>query len=300
MGAFGQLESAWPVHGSILVKDDVAYFAAGRSSYLDGGIHLCALDPITGKVLDKQVLYSPDPNTGKMPSGDARTIPGVLADVLVSDGSSIYMRQEKVFSRGSENDPVARNRPHLLATGGFRDESWFNRTQWAVGAVARAQLLVFDEQTAYAIQAYPGTGRSNFFRPGDRGYLLFARLLEASSPRNSSTGGSRSRAKDKKSKQRWATRVPVRVIAMVLAGQNLFIAGPPDVVVDDDHLAAFEGRKGAGLWAVSAVDGAKLAQYELKHEPVFDGMAAAGGRLYIATANGEVLCFENADGKRLL
>ncbi len=35
--AFGQVESAWPVHGSVLVMGDMAYFAAGRSSFLDGG-----------------------------------------------------------------------------------------------------------------------------------------------------------------------------------------------------------------------------------------------------------------------
>ena len=51
IGAFGQLESAWPVHGSILVKDDVAYFAAGRSSQVDGGIFLYGLDAATGEVL---------------------------------------------------------------------------------------------------------------------------------------------------------------------------------------------------------------------------------------------------------
>ena len=285
VGAFGQLESAWPVQGSILVKDAVAYLAAGRSSYLDAGIYLYALDPITGRVLNKKVLYSPDPETGKMPSGDAKTIPGVLADILVSDGSSVYMRQEKVFGPSGQEDP------HLLATGGFRDDDWFNRTQWAVGAVARAQLLVFDEGTAYGIQAYPGTGRSNFFRPADKGYLLFAALRKPESSRKPSAGGARRSGRGKGAKLLWTMRVPVRVTAMVLASETLFAAGLPDVVPDDDPYAAFEGRKGAKLLAFSTADGEKLAEYDLKHEPVFDGMAAAGGRLYIAAANGDVLCF---------
>lgn len=286
VGAFGQLESAWPVHGSILVKEDTstgsgqaqAYLAAGRSSYLDGGIYLYALNPMTGKILSKQVLYSPDPETDKMPPGDAKNIPGVLSDILVSDGSSIYLRQEKVFAEGLED------KPHLLATAGFRDNSWFNRTRWAVGTVAQSQLLVFDGQMAYGVQAYPGTARSNFFSPGGKGYLLFAgqwKTPQSGNPRRS--------GKKKKLKPLWTMRVPVRVTAMVLAGQNLFIAGPPDVVPGDDPYAAFEGRKGAKLWALSAVDGTKLAEYELEHEPIFDGMAASGGKLYIATTNGEIL-----------
>ncbi|NOX54377.1 MAG: PQQ-binding-like beta-propeller repeat protein, partial [Planctomycetes bacterium] len=38
VGAFDQFESAWPVHGSVLVRDDTVYFVAGRSSELDGGL----------------------------------------------------------------------------------------------------------------------------------------------------------------------------------------------------------------------------------------------------------------------
>ena len=42
IGYFDQLESVWPVHGSVLVRDGLAYVTAGRSTYLDGGIRLCA------------------------------------------------------------------------------------------------------------------------------------------------------------------------------------------------------------------------------------------------------------------
>ena len=36
--AMGQVESLWPVHGSVLVAGGRAYVTAGRSSYLDGGM----------------------------------------------------------------------------------------------------------------------------------------------------------------------------------------------------------------------------------------------------------------------
>ena len=108
-------------------------------------------------------------------------------------------------------------------------------------------------------------------------------------------------------KHRWAQDIPFWVRAMVIAKETLFIAGPPDLVdeeearrrLDDDqikaklaeHDASLEGKKGSLLWAVSTADGKKLAEYKLDSLPVFDGMAAANGRLYLVTKDGKVLCF---------
>ena len=50
--------------------------------------------------------------------------------------------------------------------------------------------------------------------------------------------------------------------------------------------------QGVLLYAASASDGWKLAEYKLDSLPVRDGMAAANGRLYLATKNGKVLCFD--------
>jgi hypothetical protein len=54
--------------------------------------------------------------------------------------------------------------------------------------------------------------------------------------------------------------------------------------------AVLAGEKGALLCAVSAADGKKLSQHQLDSLPVFDGLIAAGGRLYLATTDGSVLC----------
>jgi hypothetical protein len=275
-----ELESPWPVHGSVLVEENVVYLAAGRSSYLDGGVYVYALDPETGKLLKKREVYSPDPDTHKMPQGDRRTVPGVLADILISDGSSIYMRQMKMFDAGKAAAP------HVLSTAGFLDGSWFNRTQWSVAGAAYGQLLLSDGELAYGVQAYSNSSRKDVFRPGEEGYLLFASELKPLPGRKSANRRNRMRTK-------WSLRVPVRLTAMVLAGKTLFAAGPPDVFDLNDPLGAFEGRKGAVLWVVSALDGEELAEYKLDSPPVFDGMIAAGGRLYISTRDGRLLCMGN-------
>ena len=44
------------------------------------------------------------------------------------------------------------------------------------------------------------------------------------------------------------------------------------------------------LWGVSVSDGKKVAELRIDSPPVWDGMAASGGRLYLSTLAGEVLC----------
>jgi len=51
VASYGSIESAWPVHGSVIVADGAVYFASGHISYLDGGLHIYALDAKTGRLL---------------------------------------------------------------------------------------------------------------------------------------------------------------------------------------------------------------------------------------------------------
>ena len=51
------------------------------------------------------------------------------------------------------------------------------------------------------------------------------------------------------------------------------------------------GKEGALLWAVSIQNGEKLAEYKLESLPVWDGMVAANGRLYLTTLNGKVISY---------
>jgi len=90
----------------------------------------------------------------------------------------------------------------------------------------------------------------------------------------------------------WQTNVSVRPAGIVRAGNTIFIAGSPDVVDPKDPHGAWEGRKGGVLLAFSAADGRKLSEYKLPAPPVWDGLAAAGGRLYIGLMDGSVVCWK--------
>ena len=107
----------------------------------------------------------------------------------------------------------------------------------------------------------------------------------------------------------WKRDVPFFVRSMVLAGDKLVAAGPPDVVDEtklnvgelmhsaslthkrlDHYLAAWRGENGGRLWIVSAADGNALQKEELDYLPVFDGMAVADEKLYISTKDGRLVC----------
>ena len=86
---------------------------------------------------------------------------------------------------------------------------------------------------------------------------------------------------------------------MALAGNTLFLAGAPDVVDPNDPLASFEGRKGGVLCAFSVADGSKLSEISIEALPVWDGMAAAQGKLFLAMQDGSIRCFRRIHTIRL-
>jgi outer membrane protein assembly factor BamB len=88
--------------------------------------------------------------------------------------------------------------------------------------------------------------------------------------------------------EKWTKRVTIQVRAMVLADELLFAAGPHIDAADKPE----EGDKDRKplLIVISASDGTELAQYQLDSSPVFDGMAAANGRLYLSLESGRLLC----------
>ena len=327
--SFEQVESLWPVQGSVLVHKGVVYFAAGRSSFLDGGIMVYALEAKSGKVLHWHLLEGPWPNI-KTDVGRPFAMEGALPDLLVTDGKDLYMQRIK-FDAKLNRLPTKRESPlgeldmganHLVATGGFLDDTGYDRIYWmysrrwpgfnmAQHSPKAGQLVVFDHSTTYAVKYfYRRHLWSPLFIPAGQGYLLFADdndnqpgFLERGRkaldwlPKGAATDRHRrgGRGTDKGTgfvryqPEKWQKLIPLRIRAMVLAGDLLFAAGPPDVLDPKDPLAAFEGRKGARLQVFRTSDGSQIKSYALSAEPAFDGMIAAQGSLFITTRDGRLL-----------
>jgi len=277
--AFGRLESPWPLHGSVLVENNRVYCVAGRSMHLNSGLYVFVLDADTGEVLQQTRLEADTTTKGEVQGA-------VLPDVLVSDGQSIGMRTLRFNPDDVSQHTLARGGRLLAANdGGLLDPTWFNSTFWTLGP-HRGQMLAFDEASVYGIKAYRKFVTKSYphdiFTAGT-GYRLFA------AKKGTQLFSGRKRAASPSSQ--WESQLAVRARALVVSDRHVWLAGVPDLVDEDDPWAAFEGRKGGVLAVFSKEDGRKLAEQRLDSPPVYDGMAAARGRLFLVTADGSVACF---------
>ncbi|MFH1024065.1 MAG: PQQ-binding-like beta-propeller repeat protein [Planctomycetota bacterium] len=249
--AWGALESPWPVHGSVLVRDGVVYFAAGRTPILDGGVRVFAVEAATGKILWK--VESP-----------------ALADVLMAGGRG----GTAVRLREMEFDPATgvcrRGVPpeDLQTVSGLLDGTFASRGRWMKGN-AVGELLVFTREKTWGFAAFPGSyAKNDLVEPGKGEYRLFAR-----------EGG----------RDAWRVPVSLRVRGMALAGEILFAAGVLDTVGEGaDFRAPLTGNGKAELQWFAAADGAARGSLSLEAAPVFDGLAAADGKIFMATEGGTV------------
>ncbi|MHC4627704.1 MAG: outer membrane protein assembly factor BamB family protein [Planctomycetota bacterium] len=305
--AYEQIESAWPVCGSILVYENVAYFVAGRNSFLDGGLFLFGLNPRTGRVIHQRNLYGPYGQNGHpivspvtaLGATGAGGIEGNKGDILLAENGHLFLRHEAFTPNLKSVSPDGTIPPHLITSHGFAEPIPHHRSWWTIDTTLRydiatgrgpvyGDILVRDGTQFYEVRGYQPS-RTASFDPRLNGYTLYAGDLATI---RVEPGTSTRRAVPRSAAlERWRANIPLTGKAMALAGDVLFVAGTPVVFPADDLARAYEGRMGGVLWAASAETGEKLAEYRLGSAPVWDSMAAAGGRLYIATQDGKLRCF---------
>lgn len=316
-----QVESLWPVHGSVLIKDGTVYCSAGRSSYLDGGIRLLGLDIETGKIKHNYLLRDehpgPSENTSNLEpenigqntadyksftapdKSDSFSMEGNISDILVSDGKSIYLRHMR-FNINLER--VNQRSRHLFSTSRLLDDNEAHRSHWFYGLGDFSRLPVayewitrngnkhgqfkvpFGRLLVYDNEGVWGVRRSQDYHT----YEIFYHELETNENTESTSSKDFSKMPTGTKNSdlwKWSVNLPIHPRAILKAKNHLIIAG---YALTNKSSGAENGQ---GLLVVaSSTDGTIQAEHTLKTAPIWDGMAAANDRLYLSLKNGTVLC----------
>lgn len=286
-------------------------------------------DPATGKELHElmrgRLLPTSSPDILAYVSGRVF----MRNQVIEKDGSSAplsYMDEMPSGSKGIHSSLEAGDLAayltapnqirHLFSPYGFLEDSFFHRTYWLYGQhlsmgfdymgqhVPAGQILVCDEAKVY------GFGRraeDMHWRHGV-GYRLFCSdknpaLQERKVPEkaNERTYAFRQFATN------WERPLPCLVRAMVKAGDRLVAAGLPHVADTskagyggdlpedvqsrlEDQAAAWNDERGGLLYILNASSGQTAFELKTDSQPVWDGMIAAYGKVFMATQNGRVIC----------
>ncbi len=304
--AYGQVESAWPVPGAVLVRSNTAYFVAGRQQLADGGVSIFAVDPMTGKKqwvhrLD-QIPQKADP-TGKNPFKGFYENSGLEfdpVDILHEEGSGIAMSRWIFSNDGGSVNVDKWNAFAKLDTGG--GAVWVPRGSWNYGArhqdrfrgeAPRRPLVVFRNGQVYGQL----NGSTDIFR----------RDFDAESVKKFNgkwiTGWAASQ-KAKKGEKPFRT---YRVAEGAKWTVDRFTAAEEKAkpfkvgaqMYNDIHAMALAGNgrlynvhKDGRLKVFNTADGSVVAERKVP-APMWDGLAIAENKVFLSTLTGTVLCLGN-------
>lgn len=284
--AYGQVESPWPVPGSVLVVEGTAYFAAGRQAFADGGIRVFAVDPRSGGVRWVQHLDSvPQVEEGRDFYG-CSALEFDNFDLLHREGDGVAMSRW-VFNRADGAMSIDRWCAFArLDTGGgaamvprsFWSYAPRNQRRTPCHTALRPLVAFRDNVLLGCLQDRRTVFRRDFDLEG--GEEFNNRWMTGWAASQMSRDGEMPWPNHRLAeKTAWQIDVfdpeddDQTIDAMALAGDRLYLAG-----------------SGGALRVMSISDGSVVVKTELSAAPRWDGMAIAAGRLFVATADGCLLC----------
>jgi hypothetical protein len=281
---------------------------------------------------DVQVLNMPTASTDILSSDGPMVY--MLSQAFDLEGNRLQTLDPKV-------DPLDRatmqfgEGAHLFSPTGFLDDDAWHRSYWVFGKAFSSgcnwwfragryapagRMLVFDEDRVYGFGREPGLFvwshvlENHLFSSAKQADSdAIAKVKKWSNQSGRDAVFNRRFTRQASANQRLApnlhwsvTHPPLHVRAMVLAGDSLLVAGPPDVLDEDEAFrrpyeadvqtkktaqdAAYEGQGGAVLMALSASAGETKCELDLPSPPVWDGMAVADDRVFLVTTDGRVIC----------
>jgi hypothetical protein len=265
-------------------------------------MYLYRLHLLTGKLIGETRFDDRDPTSAMQREETIEDVelPGALPDVLVDDGQYIYLRDKVLNYEGEEQDTHV---SHLYSSAGLLDDHWWHRTSWLwgernwgrasgwaimPGIRPSGRILVTDDATVF------GYGRKRVSGNTLKGYHMFRadkQVKEIDRKIKNNNVALAEQQKPAKVFYHWSREVPLLARGMALTSDTLFAAGPimapadagvKEPSFDDDSLAV--------IMAFSTEDGSNVARIPVDSQPVFDGLALADGKIFMATVDGHIVC----------
>ncbi len=306
-----RIESPWPVLGSVLVYQGVVHAIAGHYSAIDGGLHRWGLDPATARVRYHHCF------TGIKGEG-ARILPThwykhedhALNNLLVGRKQRVRLYEEWGGWEFNPQDGSLIRQSVAVPQPGWPkgrvspgDPKEADRWPWCgydrvSGAfllrcepLSFATTLEMDPRTRFSgkrgqFMFFPETGTTGIFlrvrdfttRVDPEPWVVPTDTKAIGFPEVFARDPALVSAKAKL----WSTvHLPLRAHAVVMTGQEtLWVAGS----------VAAKGQ--SEIRALSMRTGKERTACSFSGHVTFEGMAAACGRLFVATRDGRLLCFE--------
>ncbi|MBL8795835.1 MAG: PQQ-binding-like beta-propeller repeat protein [Planctomycetia bacterium] len=303
----GQLESPWPLFGTVTVTEQGVWAVAGRHNDCDGGLWWWRLDPATGQALargrfGRDEMRGTTGNIGfeinvNWPNG-ANSPPVTDGKLFLMPRIPCKLEDGRLAVADLGNNPKAGER-----------EYWENA--YAAGILVpgnRGLLNRMDFLNGYKMSAFGFVQAKLFAYRGER--FVCVGGTDGAAQHRGGSGGSWVRAFERKEKLGEVSvpnkNDPDRPIKntvgavmkwdnpMPLASRNgtevLAVAGDA-VLVGVSVTHSDRQRSPFRLLVLGLADGKQQQELALPARPILGGISAVAGRVYVTTADGTVTCF---------
>jgi len=303
----GRIESVWPVHGSVTYHNGLIYAISGRNMFVDGGLYMCALDPLTG-ALKHSANHALKHETSGMSATPSKS------DILSASGPHLFMRS---LAYDNQCKMAGTSIRHIYSVNGYLNDTWFHRSFWTYstaynggcggfGSTGNAnhsgRIMASDDSDLYCF------GRNRYGWGSAFTYQLYKAPLatgksappSAPARKKGKKGGKQRGAGGGKSQRTWSVDIPVLPHSMIKAGDRLLVTGPAKLFDENEIIQqlpapaacqkiadqARNRNAKADLLVIAAADGKVLKKVSLGFAPVWDGIAVAKQSLFISGTDG--------------
>ena len=300
----GRIESVWPAHGSVTYHAGLIYAVAGRNMFVDGGLTIAALDPLTGEA--KHITtHSLEGQTSGMNAVPAKT------DILSASGANLFMRS---LAYNGKCERVDQRTRHIFSVNGYLNDSWFHRCFWTYapswsggcggfGGTGNSnhsgRIMASDKADLYAF------GRGRYGWGSTFTYQLYKAPLAMAAPTPAPAASKKKGRKKrgggaKKSPRTWSVDIPILAHSIIKSRDKLLVTGPERLYDENETVQqlpdpavlariadqAKRWNTKADVLVIDTADGSVLKRVSLDFAPVWDGVAVAEQSVFVSGRDG--------------